>query len=523
MFQLVPLLRHSPLAELQAFVSLFRHRKLVPNTLVPGLQGLDWAAMSAMFGHCLSTPAEASAISCLDGNPGLEVLEFEQEDVVLKNLEGEGAMEAAERWAESRKMVKTLEMLRVYLTGRERALVDRVLGKGSETIVPADTLNQKGSRIVVGAGTKYLRRNGGSDEDTDSSDAEDARGRTAHQLFADVDAQSNAWWNSSSQSISDPIQDAQVLLVSPKPDFRVGPLTPASSPVNTRSATHDDRNELQIDHLPRNPNPNLKIEPSMQWSPDSKSDVSMNSSPPSDDLTTPFANVNNLLGKRPIPHTPLPLSKVARSLIGSPKRKRRRIDVDLENTIMKSHSPDHSMHQGKGHVGRLSCDGDPFAISAPPDTGARASLFPPLPLPSQYQLPSTKMTPMPLSGTSSVKMMINSERHQIADKLFRARPDLVAPSYALKRTRDLSRRMKSEVREQYQDGLRSMYHTSMVNATLQNALPDHSIPSTDVMEDDSGMNWERSRELTEAVKGQLRRGEPISLPGLACLDSQLPG
>ena len=40
--QLVPLSRHSTLAELQEFVKLFRPQCVVPNTLDPRLLGLDW-------------------------------------------------------------------------------------------------------------------------------------------------------------------------------------------------------------------------------------------------------------------------------------------------------------------------------------------------------------------------------------------------------------------------------------------------------------------------------------------------
>ncbi|KAF8999333.1 beta-lactamase-like protein [Cyathus striatus] len=46
---LVPLSRHSPLPELQSLVSLFRPKRIVPNTLDPGLMGLDWAAIDRVF------------------------------------------------------------------------------------------------------------------------------------------------------------------------------------------------------------------------------------------------------------------------------------------------------------------------------------------------------------------------------------------------------------------------------------------------------------------------------------------
>jgi hypothetical protein len=50
--------------------------------------------MTGMFRHCLASPLIASASTRLDQNIGPEALEFDQEDVTLKNLEGEGAIEA---------------------------------------------------------------------------------------------------------------------------------------------------------------------------------------------------------------------------------------------------------------------------------------------------------------------------------------------------------------------------------------------------------------------------------------------
>ncbi|THV06456.1 hypothetical protein K435DRAFT_743497 [Dendrothele bispora CBS 962.96] len=53
---LVPLSRHSPLPELQAFVSLFRPKRVIPNTLEPALKNIDWAAYDCVFEGCLRFP-----------------------------------------------------------------------------------------------------------------------------------------------------------------------------------------------------------------------------------------------------------------------------------------------------------------------------------------------------------------------------------------------------------------------------------------------------------------------------------
>jgi hypothetical protein len=51
----------------------------------------------------------------------------------LQNLKGVSTIEAAEQWAESRKMIMTLEMLRDYLVGWERMLVNLVLRREAGT------------------------------------------------------------------------------------------------------------------------------------------------------------------------------------------------------------------------------------------------------------------------------------------------------------------------------------------------------------------------------------------------------
>ncbi|KAJ7138150.1 hypothetical protein C8R44DRAFT_944666 [Mycena epipterygia] len=51
---LVPLSRHSPLPELQAFVSLFWLRRVVLNEFIVGLHGLDWKCIDRMFAQRLA-------------------------------------------------------------------------------------------------------------------------------------------------------------------------------------------------------------------------------------------------------------------------------------------------------------------------------------------------------------------------------------------------------------------------------------------------------------------------------------
>jgi DNA cross-link repair 1C protein len=196
------------------------------------------------------------ALNILDSGEtaGPDTLEFDQEDVTLKNLEGPGALEAAERWAESRKMVRTLETLRVYLTGRPRAFVDAVLNKNTK----GDSGSVVSTAAVAGVGlgsrnAGQSRRYGASDEDTDDSDAENERARTAHKLFVEADLEAHSGWFSPSQSLDDgPSSDRQERKLSASPDRdrirQVRLLTPTSSPVRLMMGSRNKGKKRQLDH-----------------------------------------------------------------------------------------------------------------------------------------------------------------------------------------------------------------------------------------------------------------------------------
>ncbi|EJD45677.1 hypothetical protein AURDEDRAFT_103419, partial [Auricularia subglabra TFB-10046 SS5] len=106
---LVPLARHSPLPELQAFVRMFRPRTVVPNTLDPALHGIDYAAMAAMFADCLA-PGGADAmkdqiLSARMGPPERPAKSGGLRNAVAVQLENvvglSGVAEDAAHWVES--------------------------------------------------------------------------------------------------------------------------------------------------------------------------------------------------------------------------------------------------------------------------------------------------------------------------------------------------------------------------------------------------------------------------------------
>ncbi|KAI0667716.1 hypothetical protein C8Q78DRAFT_1052236 [Trametes maxima] len=146
---LVPLARHSPLPELRAFVSLFKPHRVVPNTLDPALKGLDAACMKTMFADCLAdeddSPTSQQSVDDFCASHALAPPEVApgdldpdllkgsgsgsgfDEDVAFKNLEGAGAREVAEKWADSGRMHKKLTVMKEFLPTALRALIEQIL------------------------------------------------------------------------------------------------------------------------------------------------------------------------------------------------------------------------------------------------------------------------------------------------------------------------------------------------------------------------------------------------------------
>ncbi|KAJ7474010.1 beta-lactamase-like protein, partial [Mycena latifolia] len=152
---LVPLSRHSPLPELQAFVALFRPRRVVPNTLVPALRGLDWLGIDRVFAGCVAEPSRGALPADVDVEGATDgALLAMETDSALLNLVG---ADGAEKWAESGTLKRKLAVVRGWLG---LARVDDAAGP-----MPAE------QRRML-------------DSEDEESEADDERGRTAHLLFA---------------------------------------------------------------------------------------------------------------------------------------------------------------------------------------------------------------------------------------------------------------------------------------------------------------------------------------------------
>jgi len=212
-----------------------------------------------MFSHCLHPSAQALP-PCgpsshlrlgVTGHDQLTVDAQNDVDVALKNLVGDGAADAAQRWADHGKLLKKISVVRGYLGEEERDIVDKLLGTDRSTRrvsgeplfdPPERTFGDKGKGKETITARYYVRE---SEEDTDFGNSDDERGRTAHTLFAslagiDTEDKENVWWFSSPPSEQD-VDISQDLLNAgnkgrgePVGDgsWRLNRLTPAvSSPI----------------------------------------------------------------------------------------------------------------------------------------------------------------------------------------------------------------------------------------------------------------------------------------------------
>jgi hypothetical protein len=182
-------LRHSPLQELRAFVSLFRPARVVPNSLDPSLHGLDALCIPNLFAKCLSTPSSHFSPS-FAGALGEGDIELNEDrcDSALQNLVGDGADSIAHAWALSGRIVDKLAVMEPFLRGTARDIVRRALG-----VPPLPSVNSDGSKGAVSILQRMHDRqridacratvtDHESDRETES-EVDDSHARTAKLLF----------------------------------------------------------------------------------------------------------------------------------------------------------------------------------------------------------------------------------------------------------------------------------------------------------------------------------------------------
>jgi DNA cross-link repair 1C protein len=205
--QLCPLSRLSSLPELQAFVSLFRPKRIIPNTLVPDLMGPDWDAIPAMFAECISLPVLPSSVAPastfpydLDAVRESGLSRNKNQYTALLNVMGDGAQADAQRWANDGNVRSRLNVIRAHVGGASLAKADASL-----VLVHKGTRNTQSDHNEEAAGQESddlsnkslhdtMANSGQASQDTDCDDSSEQRERTAEALFGHIIAIDSGLW-----------------------------------------------------------------------------------------------------------------------------------------------------------------------------------------------------------------------------------------------------------------------------------------------------------------------------------------
>ncbi|KIJ59654.1 hypothetical protein HYDPIDRAFT_140447 [Hydnomerulius pinastri MD-312] len=253
---LVPLSRHSPLPELMNLVSLFRPKRVIPNTLDPSVNGLDWGAMARMFAGCLSSSKPRSAfasvtappcpltshpsITTLPGPIGLssrvdlghilDTSEDEGVDSAYANLVGPG--DAAEKWGEKGGKKGKVMVLKAWLgSGRGKVVTwtafggrddeaESSEGKSQDTLQPIDgpsraagpSASARPPVASASAPIKVPRCYVADSDDSSDEDGSDEHARLAWKLFGvgEVDDTCKHWVSSPQSNPQDQPSAAEI-------------------------------------------------------------------------------------------------------------------------------------------------------------------------------------------------------------------------------------------------------------------------------------------------------------------------
>lgn len=230
--KLVPLSRHSHLPELMNFVTLFRPLHVVPNTLDPSLDGLDWGAMSKMFSGCLSTASTPGSLVSVMAPPCSltshpSVIRFPgpstkcdprrlfrtgeegQVDTAYSNLVGPS--NAADEWGDKGGKRARMEVLKAWIgTGRRKSLagMHRDSDEDEDAQQENDTEeyglmagpNQLGPSPVIAH--RNPKRYADDSDDSSDEGGSDNHARTAWQFFGvgELEDGCKTWLSPSPQS-----------------------------------------------------------------------------------------------------------------------------------------------------------------------------------------------------------------------------------------------------------------------------------------------------------------------------------
>ncbi|KAH0583199.1 hypothetical protein H2248_011084 [Termitomyces sp. 'cryptogamus'] len=565
---LVPLSRHSPLDELREFVALFRPRRVIPNTLDPHLRGFDWAVINRMFADCLHFEPSVVDIPDVELDLTSDGQDVVDEDVYMKNLVGEGAAAVAERWAEKYHLRKKLDILSEYLELDMYDKMARIFGLPRQ---PVPLLSPKVA-VSYPPKRKGKERAIDSEDETDNGWSDDERGKTAHQLFASIAgieaSNEHLWWVSSSPvpsqdetdqgDILEPVLMEQGSIPTPSKANQPGPsvpwtsrLTPRSSPVQLKKRStapvllnvtpikqrgyslaspivlssspvgppmfltkcaqpyNYQRGQGKIPLLMRpSASPTTRSKPSR--TPQARTPITAQLPPSSPHIyvssPSPLVEVKNVTGKGAASPLPIEDSPFSIKLIG--------ISYSSANFIHDNGENDDTLPQiAKSFGKRTVCDSSPQQGTPCRKRNKRH----PSSKPSDGAKDYASVSRAEANPSSSRRGQLRKQRLRIAERLVEARPDLINPSYAAKRTKLLARSVGSPSFQLHPHGMSGNDESQ----TSTSRMVTSEILSFRTVDDgDGGMDWDRSRELAAALRADVLRGRRLMLPALACVESQ---
>ncbi|KNZ74955.1 Protein artemis [Termitomyces sp. J132] len=521
---LVPLSRHSPLDELREFVALFRPRRVIPNTLDPHLRGFDWAVINRMFADCLHFEPSVVDIPDVELDLTSDGQDVVDEDVYMKNLVGEGAAAVAERWAEKYHLRKKLDILSEYLELDMYDKMARIFGLPRQ---PVPLLSPKVA-VSYPPKRKGKERAIDSEDETDNGWSDDERGKTAHQLFASIAgieaSNEHLWWVSSSPvpsqdetdqgDILEPVLMEQGSIPTPSKANQPGPsvpwtsrLTPRSSPVQLKKRSTAPV-LLNVTPIKQRASPTTRSKPSR--TPQARTPITAQLPPSSPHIyvssPSPLVEVKNVTGKGAASPLPIEDSPFSIKLIG--------ISYSSANFIHDNGENDDTLPQiAKSFGKRTVCDSSPQQGTPCRKRNKRH----PSSKPSDGAKDYASVSRAEANPSSSRRGQLRKQRLRIAERLVEARPDLINPSYAAKRTKLLARSVGSPSFQLHPHGMSGNDESQ----TSTSRMVTSEILSFRTVDDgDGGMDWDRSRELAAALRADVLRGRRLMLPALACVESQ---
>lgn len=444
----------------------------------------------------------------------------EDEDVAIKNIIGTGdAVDLALRWADSGSIRRKLEVAREYLKPPERIIVNRVLGVSAASRSSPPPIMDRGK----GKAVKELPW---SDEDTDDDD--DEPGRTAHRLFASlagIDEKETSWWSSSpasekadacgSQSISAANQSGLSKAFSPlkqqPPNFH--PLTPVSSPSRPNERTPINRIHQLATPTPTHRSHRFVKKQGLKARNGLGSPIVLQSSSPFHTIfSSPVSKSKSKVPERYALKSPLTEQKNRVSAsTDSPLTFSMPMSGPSDSPVQHHQSGTCILHAVVSQMSPQPGHSSGYQGVGPKSPEPKLLLHdfsPPSRPPSHSHSPSQKRYRRARSCLQRIK---------IGERLAQLRPGAVAPSYASKRARLLAKHARLEAKTSHARAVAEL-GTEKAFGLLRS---EPTITSFDVIEDDDGgMDWNRSRDLADAVRAAIANGQPISLPPLKCADSQ---